>query len=131
MHSGGGDRPATRGVSHVAMVGIPDGLGYYSHSHLPMVRIKTIRSQMTIATSPEVPLGRWLWRFGTSSREVAMVVWDLMACPFFEPSGTTTIATVKVAMMGHPDHWSVSGGDTLDFGPRILARASSPKGFRF
>ena len=40
-----------------------------------------------------------------------MVVWDLMACPFFEPSGTTTIATVKVAMMGHPDHGSVSGGD--------------------
>ena len=80
MHSGGEgkDRPATRGVSHVAMVGIPDGLGYYSHSHLPMVRVKTIRSQMTIATSPEVPLGRWLWRFGTSSREVAMVVWDLL-----------------------------------------------------
>ena len=71
-------RPATRGVSHVAMVAIPDGLGYYSHSHLPMVRVKTIRSQMTIATSPEVPLGRWLWRFGTSSREVAMVVWDLL-----------------------------------------------------
>ena len=106
-----GYRPATRGVSHVAMVAIPDGLGYYSHSHLPMVRVKTIRSQMTIATSPEVPLGRWLWRFGTSSREVAMVVWVLMVCPFFEPSGSTTIATIKVAMVGHPDHGSVSGGD--------------------
>ena len=47
-----------------------------------------------------------------------MVVWDLMACPFFEPSGTTTIATVKVAMMGHPDHGSVSGGDPLN-GPEI------------
>ena len=48
-----------------------------------------------------------------------MVVWDLMACPFFEPSGTTTIATVKVAMMGHPDHGSVSGGDVWA-SPRLL-----------
>ena len=50
------------------------------------------------------PQGRWLWWFGTSSREVAMVVWVLMVCPFFEPSGSTTIATIKVAMVGHPDH---------------------------
>ena len=57
------------------------------------------------------PPGRWLWLFGTPSSEVAMVVWDLMACSLLEPSGTTTIATVKVAMMGHPDHGSVSGGD--------------------
>ena len=49
-----------------------------------------------------------------------MVVWDLMACPFFEPSGTTTIATVKVAMMGHPDHGSVSGGDPLCLAPTLL-----------
>ena len=33
-----------------------------------------------------------------------MVVWVLMVCPFFEPSGSTTIATIKVAMVGHPDH---------------------------
>ena len=33
-----------------------------------------------------------------------MVVWVLMVCPFFEPSGSTTIATIKVAMVGHPEH---------------------------
>ena len=109
---------------HVAMVGIPDGLGYYSHSHLPMVRVKTIRSQMTIATSPEVPLGRWLWRFGTSSREVAMVVWVLMVCPFFEPSGSTTIATIKVAMVGHPDHGGRIGWGSVA-GPHLRWRLIS------